>query len=356
MSPINYGRPPDFDEIEVTLFGPGYGEAVAVHLGEGSWILVDSCIDPSAKASASGCYLDQLGVDSAAVKVILASHWHDDHVRGISELAKKFPSAEFALSAIFNKSEAQAFLAAFGGSAAGKLTKGTKELFAVIEDRDSCAPTMHKTIVFEAELNGRRVAVTALSPLPHAHAQSIAYLAQFLPNSGSAINNAPELRPNFEAVSLHIDFGDDAVLLGADLEEHDALGWSAIVAHAWSGSRRPASAYKVAHHGSVTGHCTGVWGTLLQDYSVACMTPFTLGRQRLPTADDISRIKSHTPDAYVTSVGSVKAEMDDRILKRLKSICVSVTRADSSFGAIRLRRKIGAPEWSKELFGAAKKL
>jgi len=47
---IDYGVAPAADEIEVTLFGPGYGEAIAVHLGEGAWLLVDSCIDPESKA------------------------------------------------------------------------------------------------------------------------------------------------------------------------------------------------------------------------------------------------------------------------------------------------------------------
>jgi len=33
------------DQIEVRLFGPGYGECAAVHLGENQWIIIDSCID-----------------------------------------------------------------------------------------------------------------------------------------------------------------------------------------------------------------------------------------------------------------------------------------------------------------------
>lgn len=79
----DYGKPPAADEVEVTLFGPGFGEAIAVHLGEGSWMLVDSCIDPDSKGPASLTYLDRLNVNPANVKAIIASHWHDDHVRGI---------------------------------------------------------------------------------------------------------------------------------------------------------------------------------------------------------------------------------------------------------------------------------
>jgi len=33
------------DEIEVSVFGPGYGESILVHLGAGKWVIVDSCRD-----------------------------------------------------------------------------------------------------------------------------------------------------------------------------------------------------------------------------------------------------------------------------------------------------------------------
>lgn len=37
--------PPDAGEIEVTAIDPGYDETVVLHLGGGSWIIVDSCRD-----------------------------------------------------------------------------------------------------------------------------------------------------------------------------------------------------------------------------------------------------------------------------------------------------------------------
>lgn len=47
---IDYGAAPATDEIELTLFGPGYGEAIAVHLGEGAWLLVDPCVRRNIKS------------------------------------------------------------------------------------------------------------------------------------------------------------------------------------------------------------------------------------------------------------------------------------------------------------------
>ena len=353
---IDYGVPPAIDEIEVTLFGPGYGEAIAVHLGEGAWMLVDSCIDPDSKAPASGKYLEQIGVDARQVRAIVASHWHDDHVGGISQLAARHPKADFVISAVFNDKDARAFLAAYSGASSSGLARGAKELFGVMRVRKTVFPALHRSNVLEATLNAQQVRVTALSPVPAAFAQSLAHLAQYLPRKGQAINHAPEHRPNFEAVVLHVDVGDGAVLLGADLEDHDKFGWSAVVADQWSGAKRPATAYKVAHHGSYTGDCPQVWTALLKSDPVACLTPFTLGDLRLPTDADKERVKGNTPHAYISSGASRRPDMDSRQLKRLGDICKKLARVDAGFGAVRLRRQIGAPSWEVELFGAAQAL
>ena len=41
-------------------------------------------------------YFDGRGVDPArAVRLIVASHWHDDHIRGLGELVSRCPEADF---------------------------------------------------------------------------------------------------------------------------------------------------------------------------------------------------------------------------------------------------------------------
>jgi len=354
---IDYGVPPEAEETEVMLFGPGYGEALAVHLGDGVWLLVDSCIDPEADAPASAAYLAAIGVRPDQVRVIVASHWHDDHVRGISQLTAAYPEADFLISAVFDDREAAAFLAAYSGSSSSGLSRGTKELYEIVTARNAVIPALHRSIVFEDALNGRQVRVTALSPVPAAFSRAIAHMAGYVPTKGDPINHVPELRPNIEAVVLRIDFGDDAVLLGADLEEHAAFGWSAIVADSWSGSRRAATAYKVSHHGSCTGDCGEIWASLLQPEPIACMTPFMKGRQRLPSNADKARMKQNTPHAYISSAASRRPKMDHDQLKRLGDICKDIALADSSFGAVRIRRRIDdTTPWNVELFGAAQRL
>lgn len=354
---IQYGAGPASDEVEISLFGPGYGEAIAVHLGEGAWLLVDSCIERGSGNPASGQYLDQIGVRPDQVLAIVASHWHDDHVRGISALAAKYPNAEFVISSVFTDKEAQAFLAAYSGAHTTGLARGSKELFSAILDREKPAyPAHHRSIIIETQLNGRQIRVTALSPLPAANAQFVAHVAGYLPRKGQSINTAPELKQNMEAVAIHIDLGGDAVLLGADLEDHAHLGWSAIVSDGWSGKRQRATAFKVAHHGSYTGDSQKVWSQLLSVEPVACLTPFARGKVKLPTDADRERIRGITPNAYISSGASRRPEMDRGQLKRLSDICKNICQVDNGFGAVRLRKKIDASAWGVELFGAAQAL
>ena len=352
---INYGNAPLADEIEITIFGPGFGEAIAVHVGGGNWLLVDSCIDPDAKLPASLAYLNKIGVLSNQVKIILASHWHDDHVRGISDLAKYYPDADFMLSAALNNKEAAAFVSAHNGTIAPSLSRGTNELYNAIKQRDKVIPVMQRSAVLELTTNGRNVRVAALSPVPEAFSQSIANFAQYLPQKTgeSPINHAPELKPNLEAVAIHIDFDGDAALLGSDLEEHHSCGWSAVVENEWCGAKKPGSAYKVAHHGSRTGEHSKIWASLLTPNPTVCMTPFNQGSVKLPTDEDKIRINNRSQSAYISSGATKRPNMDSAILKRLGDVCNNLVPVNSGFGAVRLRKVVGSCSWNTELFGNA---
>ncbi len=54
-------KPPNPDEIEITVFGPGYGECIVIHAGSGKWFIVDSCLDMTG-LPASIVHLNSLGV------------------------------------------------------------------------------------------------------------------------------------------------------------------------------------------------------------------------------------------------------------------------------------------------------
>ena len=287
----------------------------------------------------------------------MASHWHDDHVRGISDLARYYPQAEFYLSAAFTEIEAAKFLAAYSGHTAPGQAKGTNELYTVIRQKESYVPVLKRSIIHELKAFSRNIRVLSFSPTQIAHAESTAILAQYIPTEPDThpINHAPVMRPNNLAVVIHIDFDGDAALLGADLENHPS-GWQAVVTNGWCNSKQKSSVYKVAHHGSISGDDLRIWENLLTDNPIACVTPFHRGRHRIPTENDLRRIKEVTSHAYLSSNTTRRPDMDSAILKRLGDICSNVARANPGFGAIRLRKKVDEHAWREQLFGTACRL
>lgn len=133
MSNVEALAPPAHDEIEVSIFGPGYGEAIAVHVGNNKWILVDSCIDSDTKTPASIQYLNALGLNPAdVVRLVVVTHWHDDHVRGLSQMHAQCSSARFVMPSAMDSDEFRKFLAAVQSSPA-RDTTGFKEIDLVYQ-------------------------------------------------------------------------------------------------------------------------------------------------------------------------------------------------------------------------------
>lgn len=356
---IAYGAGPASTEVEVVVFGPGYGEGLAVHLGDSQWMLVDSCIDPHNKQPASLNYLLSIGVPADHVRAIVATHWHDDHVRGLSTLVAHCPNAELQISGALNSNEARQLLAAYSSQAAPGLAVGTKEMCKSIQS-SSGVFYVHSRSTIHSFVNsdGQQVTVTALSPTQAAVSKSLTHLAQYLPDpkGTSPISHITPAQPNSEAVVIHIDIGGDAILLGSDLEEHSLYGWTALASDALISLKPKASVYKVAHHGSKSGDSSLIWQTFLRPGPTAAMTPFSKGNVSLPTDDDLQRLKSTSHSLYLASRASRKPTMDANVSKKLAQTVKKLAPVNNGFGAIRMRRDRTSSAWRVECFGDAKRM
>ena len=131
MSESRAGKSPDRDELEVTLLGPGYGESVVLHIGDGNWIIVDSCIDGNGDPRPLQ-YVESLGVDpSRAVGLIVATHWHDDHIRGMARLVELCPAAQFCCASALCREEFLTLVGALEGRHFSASGSGLRELHGV---------------------------------------------------------------------------------------------------------------------------------------------------------------------------------------------------------------------------------
>lgn len=352
----------------MSVFGPGYGECLLVHLGGNEWLIVDSCVDQRSQQQPALAYLQRIGVDAAsAVTTVLATHWHTDHVRGISEIVRKCVSAEFWMSEALGSHELLLATRRFGSDRASKHNP-LRELHSVIEtlavraEGGSGAPTAAfaaaRTVLWRrgATATAPECEVLALSPSPASVMDALAALAVRLPD---ALDDVPyevdEPMPNEAAVALAVRVGNACVLLGSDLENLAPTdrGWKAVLASPIQPGG-PAAVFKVAHHGSYNADHDDLWTQLLQPEPWAVITPFRRGSTPLPRPNDLERIQSHTSRVYLTAGTRRLKAAPKPAGVRLAMIQSSIRVEDEEgvAGHVRLRahsRDASADRWSVDL-------
>lgn len=348
------GASPGQDEFELTLFGPGYGESIVLHVGDGVWIVVDSCIGRD-KAPRALSYFESIGVDPAqAVSLIVATHWHDDHIRGMAQLVETCSQAAFCCAAALCQQE---FLSAIGAlehrhlSVAGS---GARELHRVFSQLGQAKSKPTHAIADRRIFAHGHCEVWSLSPGDAAFQNFLKSVGGLVPEVGRDKTRIPDQSPNDVAVVLWMAVGDIAVLLGSDLERR---GWIEILQSA----ERPvgkASAFKVPHHGSENADLPEVWERMLSVDPFAVLTPWRRGGNALPSVQDVERILGKTANAYSSvpskSVAMSPERRDSAVERTIRESGIKLRRLAMSPGAVRLRRPIDASiPWQVELFGTA---
>lgn len=368
-------QPPVVDEIEVSLFGPGVGESAVVHLGGGDWIIVDSCVERTTGRPIALRYLEDLGVDVAkAIKLIVVTHWHDDHINGVAAILRAAQSARIACSAALRSEEFYKLIAA--SERAMMVSPGSAEFSAIFEILTKrAAPGVRPESVGPDWVQANRrlwqrqgsgpcpVDIFSLSPSAASMTLAFREFAQMLPQEGTTKRRLIAQTPNEVAVVLWIEAGDIRILLGADLENtcNPDTGWQAIV----TSDARPtglAHVFKVPHHGSANADHPDVWVTMLVINPHAVLTAFSRGHP-LPTAADIERLKGRTPNAYCTTRatradgGWAPPRRDAAVERTLKEVIRTRKALTGPMGHIRLRARHFTPDSIQvDLFNGAYRL
>ena len=345
---------PRQNEFEVTLFGPGYGESLVLHIGDGNWVIIDSCIDSEGNPRALK-YLDSISVNpTQAVKLIVATHWHDDHIRGMNELVEICCNSSFCCATALCNQEFLAAIAALEGRHFSFNGSGVREIYRVITQLESRVSRPTFAIVNRRIYNQNNCEIWSLSPDDSAIRNFLKSAGNLFPREGKVKNRIQSISPNDAAVALWVEVDDVGVLLGSDLEKH---GWIRILQNQARPSGK-ASIFKVPHHGSKNAHVPNVWKQMIEPDPFAILTPWRKGGGILPTQQDVRRILCETKNAYITakhdSLTRSSARRNPTISRTIRESGVKLRQQVMSSGAIRLRRPINSRMgWKVETFGSA---
>jgi hypothetical protein len=336
---------PDSDEFELSLFGPGFGECAVVHLGSGKWAIVDSCEDTTTRRPAGIGYLERLGVDVAAdVELIIATHWHDDHIQGMARTVDACPSADFVCSMGLQTHEYMALLSAGDHDLLGAQS-GVREFASVLR----CLEERHVSPVW-AKI-GTRVwrspdlgEVWAVAPTDFAIEEALRAVAALLPHELEPRRRTRVPGANHLSVATMFLLSGQALLLGGDLEEQGRAdyGWSAVLASSVIPDDR-CVLFKVPHHGSMDAYHADVWLEMMHSDSVAVLAPWELGGSKVPTAEGRAAICSHTSRAYISSEATPTRPQRSRQVEKIMSESTRYVRhLDIPTGHLRVRGPLGS--------------
>ena len=341
---------PDHKEIEVTLFGPGYGESIVLHVGGGAWVIVDSCID-DAGIPRSLRYLATIGVDPSAVVLVVATHWHDDHIRGMATIVESCTKASFCCAAALLRREFLAVVNAWGQRRLAKAGSGVREIHRVFSHLHAKGTKPIFALANRRLYEEKECQIWSLSPSDAFFERFLTSVAGLSSGQGRINTRVPDPKSNDVAVALWINVGDAIVLLGSDLEKR---GWTEVL-HSRARPSAKASLFKVPHHGSRSADHPEIWERMLIRDPIATLTPWRLGGRTLPSEDDSKRILEYTPHAYITATSHSTRQPKRRaraVSKMLGESNIKMRRHSTSSGAVQLRRAIDSEEgWKVKMFG-----
>lgn len=359
--------PPGNDQVEVSLFGPGKGESCVVHLGQGDWIVVDSCIDQRTRENSPLRYLRDLGVDVAkSVRLVVGTHAHDDHIAGIADVFDQCKGAFFVSSSALVREEFQSLMRA-DAAAASHLRMSSYREYRRVREIVMARGASNGLVSWKRALEQRTLwqrpesdhALTArvisVSPSDEAVSRSLTALAEEA-GAPDTLLRLSNIDPNELAVALWVEVGRQSVLLGADLLIGPAgCGWQAVLAS--HHPRHQASLVKVAHHGAPNAHSEAVWSELLTPDPVGVLAPYRAGRTPRPSVEDVTRLCSLSQAVYATADARQPKmnRQQQRAAAKLGSLATGVRDPWGSVGHVRARTNEDG-DWTITMSGPAKSL
>ncbi len=357
-----YDLPKD-NIAEITLIGTGggYGESCGIHLGNQEWIVVDSCQNPNTHKSLPLEYLKEIGVNvSSNVKLLVCTHWHDDHILGLSELFKECNSAQLAMA---TPNDRKKFLFLVGldhkkitGEASISSTTEFNKCIDIVRNRNSSImEATPNRLLCENTLSS----VYSLSPSDFTISEYDKEISSLITEFGTPTKKIVIKTPNSKSVVLFLKLGDHRALLGTDLEvsSDEREGWLSILNNRMNlVSGKKATLFKVSHHGSKNGYHERIWLEMLEKKPVSKLTPWNKST-KLPDVKMLKIFCGHSDKVYMTSaiINGRPKKRDKRTEKILRRFKHKLREEKFHKGIIRCRIDMNNTNatWETNLFDEA---
>ncbi len=345
--------PPKTSEIEISVFGRGYGECIVLHCGNNEFIVVDSFINAYTKNPICLDYLSSMGIPSTSIKRVVVTHWHKDHIEGIDKvLEQSSPDAKIVLSPIIREEKFHEYLQ-LGISEGNESTSVFAKVYDYIEKtggQNVVLATQHARIYCNEKMNNAEI--HTLSPQDSDLFKFLKNIILPAPNQPTSYSLPDD---NLLSLVLLLKKDSEGILMGGDLESTGTknMDWDAVVENYEHTNTYP-SIFKLPHHGSWTGHNDRVWKEILSEFPISIATAFNKGK-KLPMPNDIERIKKFSKSLYVVGNKGIPNKELQNKAKKVLGHNANISAINTNIGLFRYRKDLVTGKYNIETFGAVNK-
>lgn len=354
--------PPSLDNIQCYVLGGGVGECIVMHIGHNKWMVVDSFINRESGNPIALDLLASLSISPNDVSYVVATHWHDDHIKGISKVYTDTTNASFVMPSALTSSEflEVATLQQSHKKILTSIDTGVDELRKVLDianQRKSsgktdlfCLASKNKTIFEDTQ---KLQKIMAISPSDEEFKNAIIAFKRFIPDNDNAPKKrVPNPAPNDTAIVLTIDTPMGKFILGSDLEHtpDPDSGWQS--AHRAALGKGKALFFKISHHGSEGAHYGPVWSDLLDEGAHTVVTPYN--NSHIPKKDDLVRIGNLRSNSHIAGgLPEKRFARSKTVDKTINQYVKNIKSLPSKVGLVKYEIKTGDTTPTVTYFGAA---
>lgn len=306
---------PPLDVVEISVFGNGDGECLVVHVGDGNWIVVDSLMNGDQPVALA--YLRHLEVDLDDVRLVVATHYHSDHIHGLARVLAACRQARWVTSSAICEETFRVAVRASAPPAVPEVLSGPlaehRALLDIADGRGRPAEPVYAAnsrseLWPEHVPRTRPTALRSLSPNDWVVRQT---LKKVIASAGPG-GRPGRVDHNATSIVLWLTTGFRSILLGGDQMRggRGRTGWSAILAADVPAGRR-SELYKVAHHGSERSDRDEIWTQLLTDDVRTAIT--AKHDSSLPREAMLARFVDRTPHVHVAGVRRDESDAADAL-------------------------------------------
>lgn len=353
-------------ELSVLGTGGGYGESIVIKLIDDSWVVIDSCTDPKTGESLPIKFLKEKEVDILTqVKLIVCTHWHNDHIQGISNLLELAINADFYIPWIDDMEKFILFIQfdlKINYDVNDRSTKEFEKCLGVISKRNKpLKRAAIDNIIYNDKINS--IQIFSLSPSQEVIKEFHLEISEMIESITTSSVTIPHRKPNEKCIVLFILIENFKILLGADMEISTSVnrGWNDIFNNSKSFEKEKVILFKIPHHGSSNGYSKELCDVILNEKSILKLTPYFRGRKFLPEALILEKYKEYSNEVFITSNLGLKntpKKREKSIAKAIKELRPSLKEVPFTYGVISTHFDLttGTITKTTNLYGTAVKI